>query len=153
MTWYDNSNIDFKWNISKIITPTLSAKISFEDSKSLLFLHFFNRGKNFNYTDNCTSTFLLLIFWVSYTDMNISLLSRLLTNLIIFCSYIHSWINYFHTRTLHILHSIIYFWSTSLRSFLLTSFPRSSLFFFLVKIRHQPTHSSIIPLISTFYTK
>ena len=69
MIWYDNSNIDFKWNISKIITLTLIAKISIEDSKSLLFLHFLNRWKNFNYTDNmaqkyfnCTSTFLLLIF-------------------------------------------------------------------------------------------
>ena len=60
--WYDNSNIDFKWNFSNIITPTLIAKISFEDSKSLLFLHFLNRWKNFNYTDNCTSAFLILIF-------------------------------------------------------------------------------------------
>ena len=34
MIWYDNSNIDFKWKFSKIITPTLIAKISIEDSKS-----------------------------------------------------------------------------------------------------------------------
>ena len=67
--WYENSNIDFKWKFSKIITPTLIAKISIEDSKSLLFLHFLNRRKNFNYADDmaqiyfiCTSTFLLLIF-------------------------------------------------------------------------------------------
>ena len=130
----------------KIITPTLTAKISIEDSKSLLFLHFLNRWKNFNYTDNmaqkyfnCTSTFLLLIFWVSYTDMNISLplLSRLLTNLIIFCSYIHSWINYFHTRTLHILQSIIYFWSISPR--FVPSFLSS---FFLLTSTHSFIHLS-----------
>ena len=52
MIWHDNSDIDFKWNISKIITATLIAKISIEYSKPLLFFHFLNRWKNFNYTDN-----------------------------------------------------------------------------------------------------
>ena len=41
MTWYDNSNIDFKWNITKIMALTLIVKISFQVSKSLLFLLFY----------------------------------------------------------------------------------------------------------------
>ena len=41
MTWYDNSRIDFKWNISKIMTLTLIAKVSFKVSKSQNHFYFF----------------------------------------------------------------------------------------------------------------
>ena len=110
MIWRDNSNIVFKWNISKIITPTLIAKISFEDSKSLLFLHFLNRRKNSTYTDNCTSTFLILIFiLVRYTYYSQLFISD---------------------RPLS------------------ASFVRFSLLF---SCWHQPTHSSIFPLISPIF--
>ena len=71
MIWYDNSNIDFKWNISKIMALTLIVKISFQVSKSLLFLLFLQNRKNFNYSQHMahkhfrrTSTFFFLIFWI-----------------------------------------------------------------------------------------
>ena len=50
MIWHDNSNIDFIWNISKIMAFTLIAKVSFIDSKSLLLLFFLHNRKNFNYS-------------------------------------------------------------------------------------------------------
>ena len=60
--WRDNSNIDFKWNISKIMTLTLIAKVSFIVLKSLSFLHFLQNRKNFNYSHNTAHKHFRCIF-------------------------------------------------------------------------------------------
>ena len=71
MIWHDNSNIDFKWNITNIMAFTLIAKVSFKVSKSLLYLLFLHNRNNFRYSLHTayqhfhrTSRFLFLIFWI-----------------------------------------------------------------------------------------
>ena len=166
MIWRDNSNIDFKWNILKMMTLTLIAIISFIVSKSLLFLHFLQNRKNFNESHNtahkhfrCASTFLFLIFWIllhcwyehffafafSLWIIDFSLMWPFCTHI-----FIHEFIIFICVRYIYYIHLFFYFWSLYLRfvsSFLL--FP--SLFFFLFPFiyYHYPNQSSIFPLISS----
>ena len=156
MIWHDNSNVDFKWNISKIITATLIAKISIEYSKPLLFFHFLNRWKNFNYTDNMAQiyfncTFNILTF--NILKFCLCLLDFLLIWSFFAHIFIHELIIFIRVR--YTYYSQLFISDRSLpasflRFFLLSSFPLSSLFFFLVNI-NPLIHPSFLssPLFST----